>query len=117
MIASLEFNLGDDEHDFRVPDGGLVAPEHVAGDGIWIPRAVLVVEVLPPGDETFAKLDFYATRVKELIVIDPDAGTVRSFASTSDASAMLESRSSPTLGLTTAQIAATLEAGGGHHPR
>jgi len=39
---------------------------------------VIVVEVLSPDDETFAKLGFYAARgVQELVVADPQERSVR----------------------------------------
>ena len=52
-----EFNLGESEHDFRVPDGGLHRP---GGDEMWHPSAALVVEIVSPDDETWQKLPFYA---------------------------------------------------------
>ncbi len=52
-----EFNLGDSEHDFRVPDGGVHRP---GASGVWLSTAALVVEIVSPGDETSQKLPFYA---------------------------------------------------------
>jgi Uma2 family endonuclease len=64
-----EFNLGESEHDFRVPDGGL---HRRGGWGTWAPTAALVVEIVSPGDETWEKLPFYAGRgVDELLIVDP----------------------------------------------
>lgn len=64
------FNLGESEHDYRVPDGGL----HRRGAaGVWLPTAALVVEVVSPGDETFTKLPFYARhKVDEVLIVDPE---------------------------------------------
>ncbi len=69
-----QFNLGESEHDFRVPDGGL----HRAGaTGTWHPTAALVVEVVSPGDETWEKLPFYAVhQVDELVIVDPQERSV-----------------------------------------
>ncbi len=69
-----EFNLGDSEHDFRVPDGGL----HRSGAaGVWLSTAALVVEIVSPGDETWDKLPFYAAhQVDELLIVDPQKRTV-----------------------------------------
>jgi Uma2 family endonuclease len=68
-IAMHEFNLGESEHDFRVPDGGL---HRGRPRGVWLPTAALVVEILSPGDETWTKLDFYAAHnVDELLIVDP----------------------------------------------
>lgn len=63
-----EFNLGTAE-DYRVPDGGLLDP---GAAGLYQPTARLALEILSPGDETWAKLPFYAARhVDELLIIDP----------------------------------------------
>jgi Uma2 family endonuclease len=62
------FNLGESEHDYRVPDGGLHRP---GATGVWLPTAALVVEIVSPGDETYAKLAFYAMRgVDEVVIVD-----------------------------------------------
>ena len=69
------FNLGLDDHDFRVPDLGVREP---GPDAVYIATAAMVVEILSPDDETFAKFDFYASRgVREILVVDPDARTIR----------------------------------------
>jgi Uma2 family endonuclease len=69
-----EFNLGDSEADFRVPDGGLHRP---GAAEMWHPTAALVVEILSPGDETWEKLPFYAAhRVEEILIVDPDTHEV-----------------------------------------
>jgi Uma2 family endonuclease len=63
-----EFNLGVSEADFRVPDGGL---HRTRPHGTWFPTAALVVEIVSPGDETWAKLPFYGARgVDELLIVD-----------------------------------------------
>lgn len=64
-----EFNLGQSEHDFRVPDGGLHRP---GAAGVWHATAALVVEILSPEDETWQKLPFFATHhVDEVLIVDP----------------------------------------------
>jgi Uma2 family endonuclease len=69
-IAMHEFNLGESEHDFRVPDGGL---HRGRPSGVWLSTAALVVEILSPGDETWSKLDFYAAHgVDEVLIVDPE---------------------------------------------
>jgi hypothetical protein len=69
-----EFNLGDSEHDFRVPDGGLHRPGAAV---MWHPTAALVVEITSPGDETWEKLPFYAAHhVDEVLIMDPDKRSV-----------------------------------------
>ncbi len=69
LTVTDEFNLGEDEHDFRVPDGGLHRP---GAGGTWLPTAALVVEIVSPGDESWEKLPFYAAHdVDELLIVDP----------------------------------------------
>ena len=69
-----EFNLGESDHDFRVPDGGLHRP---GASGVWLSTAALVVEVLSPDDESRLKLPFYAKHdVDEVLLVDPDEHTV-----------------------------------------
>jgi Uma2 family endonuclease len=71
LIAAMgEFNLGDSDHDFRVPDGGLHRP---GAGGVWLHTAALVVEIVSPGDETWRKLPFYAAHeVDEVLILDPE---------------------------------------------
>ena len=69
-----EFNLGDSERDFRVPDGGLHRPDAAE---IWHPTAALIVEIVSPGDETLEKLPFYAKHhVDEVLIVDPEKRSV-----------------------------------------
>ena len=68
------FNLGVPD-DYRVPDGGY---HRTAPGSTFVATAALVVEVVSPDDETFAKFDFYAAHgVEELVVADPQARRVR----------------------------------------
>lgn len=70
LTASGQFNLGESEDDFRVPDGGL---HRGRPGGVWQATAALVLEIISPGDETWEKLAFYAEhRVDELLIVDPD---------------------------------------------
>ncbi len=67
-------NLGEDEHDFRVPDGALHRP---GASGTWHPTAALVLEIVSPGDETWEKLPFYAAhQVDEVLIVDPAVRSV-----------------------------------------
>jgi Putative restriction endonuclease len=67
--AMHEFNLGDSEHDYRVPDGGLL---HPGAGGVWLHTAALAVEIVSPCDEAWQKLPFYAAhRVDEVLIVDP----------------------------------------------
>jgi Uma2 family endonuclease len=64
-----EFNLGDSDDDFRVPDGGL---HRGRPTGVWQSTAALVLEIVSPGDESWKKLPFYAARhVDEVLIVDP----------------------------------------------
>ena len=76
LRATTTFNLGGPD-DFRIPDAGLL-PGPL---GVWHDSAVLVVEILSPDDETFAKLDFYESHgVQELLVADWRDRSVRVYA-------------------------------------
>ncbi len=67
-------NLGEGEHDFRVPDGALHRP---GAGGVWLHTAALVIEIVSPGDETWQKLPFYAAhRVDEVLIVDPQEHAV-----------------------------------------
>jgi len=69
LAAISEFNLGESEHDFRVPDGGLHRP---GAAGVWLSTAALIVEILCPDDETWQKVPFYAAHhVDEVLIVDP----------------------------------------------
>jgi Uma2 family endonuclease len=69
-----EFNLGDGEEDFRVPDGGL---HRARPRGVWHATAALVVEIVSPGDESWQKLPFYSAHaVDEVLIVDPSDQTV-----------------------------------------
>ena len=64
-----EFNLGDSEHDYRVPDGGL---HRERLRGAWHHTAALLVEIASPNDESWQKLPFYAAHdVDEVLIVDP----------------------------------------------
>lgn len=64
-----EFNLGDSDGDFRVPDGGV---HRTRPRGAWHPTAALVMEIFSPGDESWKKLPFYAAHeVDEVLIVDP----------------------------------------------
>ena len=68
------FNLGDPS-DFRIPDAGVF--DEPTPDA-FVARAVLVVEVVSPDDETFGKFAFYADHgVREVLTADPQERQVR----------------------------------------
>jgi Uma2 family endonuclease len=60
--------FADLELDWRVPDQAYATPEQGIEEGLT--GAALVVELRSPGDETYAKLPFYAARgVNEVLVV------------------------------------------------
>lgn len=78
LVARIEtglYRIGVD-HDYRVPDQVYAPPERRSDRGIE-GAASLVVEVLSPHDETYRKLDWYASVGVELVlVIDPETRRV-----------------------------------------
>jgi Uma2 family endonuclease len=69
LHAGGQFNLGEGEEDFRVPDGGL---HRVPPLVTWYSTAALVLEIVSPNDESWEKLPFYAARaVEEVLIVDP----------------------------------------------
>jgi Uma2 family endonuclease len=72
-----QFNVGESEADYRVPDLGL---HRDWTDRVWYPAAALVVEIVSPGDESYRKFDFYASHgVEEVVIVDPADRAVHSF--------------------------------------
>lgn len=68
--AMADFNLGA-QSDYRVPDGGLHHAEET-DNRLYYPTAALVVEIVSPDDESWAKLPFYAAHyVNEVLIVDP----------------------------------------------
>ena len=69
LVGTGPFNLGD-ENDYRVPGGY----HRSLPSSVWVPTAAVVVEVISPDDETWAKFDFYAHQVvDEICTADPVA--------------------------------------------
>jgi Uma2 family endonuclease len=74
LTVTGQFNIGDDEHDYRVPDGGL---HREFTDRVFYPTVALVIEIVSPGDESWEKLGFYAAHgVEEMVIVDPQERTV-----------------------------------------
>ncbi len=68
LIPIAGFNLGA-EGNYRVPDGGILRP---TPDQLYYSTAALVVEIVSPYDETWAKLPFYSAHdVEEVLIVDP----------------------------------------------
>ena len=67
-----------------------------------------MVEIVSPDDESWAKLDFYATHeVDEVLIVDPETRRVTWLAR--DGSGYHEADGSTLLGITTADLASQLD--------
>jgi Uma2 family endonuclease len=74
LIGSGPFNLGSPDN-YRVPDAGY---HRGVPNTTFVATAAVVIEVVSPDDETFAKFTFYATHhVDEILVADPIARRIR----------------------------------------
>lgn len=79
LRLSYETGLFVADDDFRVPDLLLTRPDQRTEAGAS--GALLVVEIRSPGDETDAKLPWYAARgVEEVLTVDPSSRRVELFA-------------------------------------
>jgi Uma2 family endonuclease len=66
-------NIGEPA-DYRVPDRAYFSRREPA---TFEPTAEIIVEIVSPGDETYAKLGFYFGRgVRELLIVDSDCSVV-----------------------------------------
>jgi Uma2 family endonuclease len=71
------FNLGS-ANDYRVPAAGYT---RTTPTETFVPSAVIVVEIVSPGDETFDKFEFYAGHsVEEIVIVNPLGRSVSLFA-------------------------------------
>lgn len=103
LVSAAEFNLGS-ASDYRVPDWGL---HRGVRDETWLETAALVVEILSPGDESWAKLGFYATHgVDEVLVVDGEHERLIWLARAGAGVGYDEVSSSTLLGVTVAEVAA-----------
>lgn len=76
LLDSGPLNIGEPD-DHRVPDAAL---RRKAQTAVWNPTAALVVEIVSPGDESWAKFGFYAEHVvDEGVIIDPGTQSVTWF--------------------------------------
>ena len=104
LVPSSQFNLGE-QGDYRVPDGGY---HRRVPSTVWVSTAAIVVEVVSPGDETWAKFAFYARhQVEELCIADPFHQRIRWFVLAG--SEYEEVDGSPLLGVTTADLTARID--------
>jgi len=68
LRGSGPLNLGT-QSDYRVPDQAYLRQRATE---VWNPTAAIVVEIVYPGDESYAKLGFYhRLGVEEVLIVDP----------------------------------------------
>ncbi len=66
-------NIGRPD-DYRVPDRAYLHRRELA---TFLPTAAIVVEIVSPGDESYAKFSFYFAReVQEVLILDPERRVV-----------------------------------------
>jgi len=71
LVPHVEAGVFRAADDYRVPDQCYARSDQLSQRGVE--GAVLVVELLSPGDETYDTLDWYAAAgVDEILVVDPD---------------------------------------------
>jgi Uma2 family endonuclease len=104
LFGSGPFNLGD-SFDYRVPDRGYRRTQE---SRTWYPTAAIVVEIISPDDESWAKLDFYAAHeVDEVLIVDPETRRVTWLGRAE--SGYAETDRSALLGITAADLTAQLD--------
>ncbi len=106
LLGTTTFNLGSPDN-IRVPDGGL---HRSIANSAWLPTAAIVIEVVSPDDETWDKLEFYASHgVAELIIADPQTRDLHWFARRSDGTGYLPIERSALLEIDVAEITAQID--------
>lgn len=78
LKIAYEIGLFAADDDYRVPDLGIYRHDQAGGRGLEN-AAEMLVELVSPGDESRAKLPWYATRVREVLLVDRDTLTVELF--------------------------------------
>ena len=74
LIPTGPLNIGRDREDYRIPDLVVQAPGTPMTSPAFYATALLVVEVLSPGERAGDKPDFYAQwGVREYLEVDPAA--------------------------------------------
>lgn len=101
LLVSAPLNIGRDKADARVPDIGVVPVDVPRTSPAFVATAVLVVEVLSPGEAAGEKLDFYCRwGVAEYLEVDFAGRTVRLLTRSGDADGWVTAAASPALGFT-----------------
>lgn len=77
LKSAAPVNIGVDKVDCRVPDRAVYEPDTPRTSPAFLATALLVIEVLSPGERPHEKLDFYrAHGIQEYLEIDLAQGTV-----------------------------------------
>ncbi|MEJ7845708.1 MAG: Uma2 family endonuclease [Acidimicrobiales bacterium] len=106
VIALGPCNIGEPDN-FRVPDASV---HRSMPDTVFIPTAALVVEIVSPDDETWAKLGFYAAHgVEEVLIVDPATRAVTWLALTAAGDGYVETDHSAVLDVAAADLAAEID--------
>lgn len=104
LVGTGPFNLGGPD-DYRVPDRGY---HNGLPSGVWLPSAAIVVEIVSPDDETWAKFDFYARhQVDEICTAEAAGSRLRWFNLVGNA--YDETGTSPLLDISADDIAARID--------
>ena len=81
LAISAPVNIGQDKSNCRVPDLAVFHPDTRRTSPAFLTTALLVIEILSPGEEPQSKFSFYAAwNVSEYMEVDPTAHTVRAWA-------------------------------------
>ena len=105
LVGAGPFNIGVGD-DYRVPDRTWF--RRPPPTELYVPTAALVVEIVSPGDRSRRKLDFYAARgVDEVVLVDPGRRSVEWFIREGDR--MVPAAASRLLDLTLEELASGLD--------
>lgn len=97
-------NIGPDASNFRVPDRSI---HRGRPDQAFVPTAELVIEVVSPDDESWAKFDFYAAHdVAEVVIVDGHRRSLDWFALVDDTYQAVDR--SEILGVAVAEVVARI---------
>jgi len=110
LASVTTFNVGEPTN-YRVPDQGYVRDPQ---DGLYLPTADVVVEVLSPGDDSYLKFGFYADHgISEIIIADPATASIEIYQlgahAHADADRYHRTDRSELLGVTAAELTAEID--------
>ena len=97
LKIAYEIGLFSADDDYRVPDLGVYRLDQTSVRGLEN-AAELVVELVSPGDESRAKLPWYAERVREVVLVDRDTLAVELFRTRDGRAEPVEPAASEVLG-------------------